>query len=339
MLGTMLADQTWSELDSAATYAALIDLLKDTVYGPYLGAIEDKDLTPRRAVYQLRKHLVYAFSATARLTPEPARELVVQLSRRYEVDNLKALLRGVETGESWDRVRYVLFPLGPHSVLPAEEMIQAETVEAAVEQLRGTPYYQTLSHALRRYAAERSLFPLEVALDLDYWRELWREANQLPSSDRAHARPVIGSLLDANNLMWAIRYRVNHHMSEEEIINYTLPLGYRVRDEHIRAIAAGADIAQVVSEIYPMLAETAPLLREPRQGLPQLEVQLQRHVANECRQAFVGHPFNVGIPLAYLVLMELEIQDLTVLIEAKSSQVPSEGFRRYLVNEFGDARD
>jgi V/A-type H+-transporting ATPase subunit C len=339
MLGTMLAEQSWSELDSAATNGALIEVLKDTVYGPYLEAVAQEDLTPRRAVYQLRKHLVYAFSALARLSPEPARELIVQLSRRYEVDNLKALLRGVETGESWDRVRYVLFPLGPQSVLPAEEIIQAETVPVAVERLHGTPYYETLSHALRRYAAEGSLFPLEVALDLDYWRELWREARELPSPDRTHARSVIGALLDSTNLMWAIRYRVNHHLSEEEIINYTLPLGYRVRDEHIRSIAAGADVAQVVSEIYPMLAGTTPMLQEPRRGLPQLEVQLQRYLATQCRQALLGNPFNVGIPLAYLVLAELEIQDLTVLIEAKSSRVPPAGYRGYLVNEDSDARD
>jgi vacuolar-type H+-ATPase subunit C/Vma6 len=154
-----------------------------------------------------------------------------------------------------------------------------------------------------------------------------------------HARSVIGSLLDANNLMWAIRYRVNHHLSEEEIINYTLPLGYRVRDEHIRGIAAGADIAQIVSEIYPTLTETTPLLHDPRKGLPELEVQLQRYVATQCRQALVGDPFNVGVPLGYLVLAELEIQDLTVLVEAKSSRIPPADYRGYLVNEYADARD
>jgi hypothetical protein len=36
---------------------------------------------------------------------------------------------------------------------------------------------------------------------------------------------IIGSLLDMNNLMWAIRYKVYHKLSEEELINYTLPFG------------------------------------------------------------------------------------------------------------------
>jgi len=45
-----------------------------------------------------------------------------------------------------------------------------------------------------------------------------------------------------NNLMWVIRYKIYHQLSEEEVINYTLPFGYRVRDEDVRAIAAGADL-------------------------------------------------------------------------------------------------
>jgi V/A-type H+-transporting ATPase subunit C len=184
---------------------------------------------------------------------------------------------------------------------------------------------------MKRYAAEQSLFPLEVALDLSYWRELWSDVNQLSGQDRAQSIRIVGSLLDMNNLMWAIRYRVYRHLSEEEVINYTLPFGYRVRDEDVRAIAAGVDIPQVVARVYPDLTDVDTLLREPRKGLPELELQLQRHVGEQCRAAFIGYPFHIGVPLAFVVLNELEMQDLTVLIEAKSSQMPAEGFRPYLL--------
>ena len=331
MYSMMLAPETWTELCEATDFAALLNLLKGTVYAPYLAEVEDEKLTPRRTVYQVKKLLADAFTIIARLVPRSSRPLVTQFYRRYEVDNLKALIRGVETGTSWERVRYVLFPLGSFTVLPAESMMEAEDVGAAVEQLRGTPYYDTLAHAMERYTAEHSLFPLEVVLDLAYWRELWRDVNQLPNSDRTPGRRVVGSLLDASNLMWAIRYRVSHHLSEEEIINYTLPSGYLVHDEDVRAIAAGADIAQVMARVYPSLGDVSPLLKEPQRGLPQLEAQLLRHVAQECRAAFVGYPFHVGIPMAYLLLAELEIQDLTVLVEAKASHMSDERFRPFLL--------
>jgi V/A-type H+-transporting ATPase subunit C len=331
MYADMLAPETWVALREAVSYASLIEILKETVYGSYLAEVEDKTLTPRRAVYQVKKHLAKAFDVLVPLVPRLARFLMVQIYHRYEVDNLKALMRGIERGTAWERVRYVLFPLGSFTTLDAEGLMEAEGVGAAVERLRDTPYYDTLSHAMKRYTAEGSLFPLEVALDLDYWRRLWRDLDRLTGTDRAQARRIVGSLLDATNLMWAIRYRVNHHLSEEEIINYTLPFGYRVHDEDVRAIAAGADVAQVVTRVYPDLEGVSELLKEPQAGLPQMEAQLQRYVVKECRTAFVGYPFHVGVPAAYLILTEFEIQDLTVLVEAKASQMPAERFHPYLL--------
>jgi V/A-type H+-transporting ATPase subunit C len=309
----------------------LFAVLKETAYGPYLAEMDAKDLTSRRVISQIKGHLANAYLTVIRLVPEQTRALVTQLYRLFEVDNLKAVLRGVTTGASWQEVRYVLFPLGSSTVLSPQAMMEAGNVGAAVERLRGTPYYRTLSHAMKRYSAEQTTFPLEVALDLDYWRELWRDVQRLSKRDRVQALRIVGSLVDVNNLMWAVRYRVYHHLSEEEIINYTLPFGYRVRDAHIRAIAAGADVAHTVAQVFPGLTDVASLLQEPRSGLPKLELQLQSYVAEQCRAAFIGYPFHIGIPLAYVVLNELEIQDVTVLIEAKSLQIPAERFQSHLL--------
>jgi vacuolar-type H+-ATPase subunit C/Vma6 len=184
---------------------------------------------------------------------------------------------------------------------------------------------------MRRYSAEQNLFPIEVALDLAYWRRLWAEAKKLTGQDREQATKIIGALLDMNNLMWAIRYRVYHRLSEEEIVNYTLPFGYRVQDSDIRAIAAGSDIAATINRIYPGIPDVNALLENPQTGLPRLEVLLKRQLIKQCLAAFVGNPFHIGIPLAFLVLSDIEVQDLIVLIEAKSSDMPEEEYRPFLL--------
>ncbi len=338
MYSAMLDAQNLAGLAEAADFPSLVGLLKQTAYGPYLETLKEKDLTPRSAIYQIKSRLADVYQSVISMAPGQSRPLVVQLYRYYEVDNLKAVLRGIVTGSSrdqevplWDRVRDVLFPFGSMTVLPAQAMVEAGNVGAAVEFLRGTPYYETLSFAMKRYSAEQSLFPLEVALDLEYWRGLWQEARGLLGQDQEQALRVIGSLVDMNNLMWVIRYRVYHQLSEEELINYTLPFGYHVRDEDIRAIAAGADIPSIVERVYPDMTDVNALLEEPRSGLPQLELRLKRHVMKRCMAAFVGDPFHIGLPLAYLVLSDLEIQDLTVLIEAKSAQVAHDEFTPYLI--------
>ncbi len=327
----LLTPQVGASLRDAADLAGLVTSLKNTAYGPYLKDIEDKGLAPRQVIYQVKNRAADVYRTVISSAPVDTRRLLVQLFRHFEIDNLKAVLRGITTGSSWEQVQNIIFPLGSLSQLPAREMLESGSVESAIALLAHTPYYETLTHAMKRYSDEQSLFPLEVALDLNYWHKLWSGANQLPGADRAEARRIVGPLVDMTNIMWAIRYRVYYHLSEEEIINYTLPFGYHVRDEDIRSIAAGGDIFHILEKYYPGLSNVESLLEEPTSGLPKLELQLQRRIRQQFVSVFTGYPFQIGLPMAIPVLTELELQDLTVLIEAKSAKMPAEKFAPYLL--------
>lgn len=332
-----LSPDTWESLLQAEDFEAVLSLLSKTAYGAYLEGIEPDLMTPRRAVYQIRQRLADVYEKVIRLSPDRARELLLWLWRLYEIDDLKATFRGIEAGATWDRVRFLLYPRHKYALLTLEdleEMVLTGSVAEAIESISGTPYYEPLAHALNRYQAEESLFPLEVALDLAYNRRLWETLGGLPGEDHEHAMRLVGSLIDMDNLLWAIRYRIYHHLSEQEIINYTLPFGYQVDDDAIRPIAAGADIASVVRRLYPELADLAALENlEPGGAAPleSLEVALKRRLVRMCYDEFVGYPFHVGIPIGYLLVSEYENSDLVVLIEAKASNLRRGRFAPLLV--------
>jgi V/A-type H+-transporting ATPase subunit C len=333
MYGGLLTPHQGVRLNGAANLADLVSVLKDTAYGPYLSTSEDVDLTARFLSARIRERLAAVYATIILSAPVSTRPLLVQLFRHFEIDNLKALLRGLATSATWEQVRDVLFPLGDLSTIPAQNVMEAGTVEAAVGRLAHTPYYGTLTQALKRYGEEKSLFPIEVALDLSYWHKLWAAANQLPGDDRAQARRILGPLVDVTNLMWAIRYRTYYHLAEEEIINYTLPFGYRVHDADIRHVAAGGDVTGIVERIYPELHDVAALMESPERGLPKLELRILRSLRSHLRSVFSGYPFHIGLPLAFALLNELEVQDLTVWIESKAAQIPPEVFTPYLLLE------
>lgn len=338
MSAALLSAQDMSRLVEAGDFSSLFSTLKSTAYGPYLEGLKDRDISPRRVIMEIKRKLAGAFYSVTQMAPVETRPLVRQLYRYYEVGNLKAVLRAIVTVSSWeadralwDRVRELLFPLGDASVLPAQAMVESGSVATAVDLLQGTVYSETLSFAMRRYTAEQNLFPLEVALDLSYWRSLWSGASKLTGQDREQGVRIIGSLLDMNNLMWAVRYRVYHKLSEEEVVNYTLPFGYHVKDSDIRAIAAGADIASIITRLYPQITDVNALLEDPQSGLPKLEILLKREILKRCETAFVGSPFHIGIPLAFLEMSDFEVQDLIVLTEAKASNLREDQYRPLLL--------
>ena len=333
MYSDLLSPQDMTRLSDAPDFPTLISLLKNTPYGKYLAGVKDNELTPRRAILQLKHRLADSFSSVVQQSPEQTRPLLKQLYRSFELGNLKAVLRSIQTVSAWnsdtpawDRVQEVLFPFGAFTSIPAQAMVETGNVASAIDLLRGTPYESTISFAARRVSTEQSLFPLEVALDLDYWRRLWAEARKLAGRDREMAMRIIGSLLDMNNLNWVIRYKLYHKLSEEELINYTLPFGYRVRDEDVRSIAAGSDIAGIITRIYPGITEVGAYLEHPQSGLPKLEHALKQQVMKQCMAAFVGDPFHIGIPIAYLLLSDFEVQDLIILIEGKSFEMTGDEY-------------
>ncbi len=322
----MLSDAEWHTLIQAQNFDALLGELTKTAYGPYL-QLDRRMLTPRRVTYQIKRRLADRYSKLIHLAPKPTADLIAQLWRSHEVGNIKAILRGIETGATWEQVLFLLSPVPSYarlSIADMGRMLQSGEIVRAIERLKNTPYYDTLSHAIQRYQNEHNLFPLEVALDLAYSRELWQSIKQLPQPDQAHAMRITGAHVVANNVLWALRYRIYHRLSEEEIINYTLSLAPRVSDADIRMIAAGDQISAAVARIFPGIAAHIPdNLTDGAQGLRALELTLQRYNVKICRQAFIGNPFQIGIPLAYLHLMGHEIRDLTTIIEAKASQMPS----------------
>jgi vacuolar-type H+-ATPase subunit C/Vma6 len=334
----LLSPAEMRQLADAADLPAFQEALKRTPYQNVAGGTNGDGSPTDTAAASFRRHLAAEASSVIRATPMDARRVVGRLHRRHEVANIKAVLRGVagnrpEGGQTtiWSRIQPMLFPLGDFSSLPLERMTEAGAIPAAVELLRGTPYHEALAAALRRYSAEQSLFPLEVALDLAYWRGLWQEARKLAGEDHRQATRVVGALIDSNNLMWAIRYKVYKGISEEELINYTLSIGYGVRDSDIRDIAAGADIASVVRRLYPEIQFVLPTYDDLKAGLPQLEAELKRLTAIRCASAFLGNPFHVGLPLALLILQDLEAQDLTTILEAKATAAAAAEYQPFLL--------
>ena len=337
MSAGLLFPQDIVRLSDTPDFSSLFIALKGTTYGPFLDGLKDKDINPRKTVVQIKSKVAKSYYSVVQMSPVETRPLVKQLYRYFELGNLKAVLRSIVAVQrsaettSWDRVRDVLFPLGADTVIPAQAMVESGNLAAAVDLLNGTPYEEALTFAMKRYSTEQNLFPIEVALDLSYWRRLWAEAKKLTGADREHGVKIIGSLVDMNNLMWAVRYKVYHKLSEEEVINYTLPFGYRVQDSDIRAIAAGADIASTVSRLYPGIPDVNAMLEDPKTGLPKLEVILKRALLRRCLAAFVGSPFHIGIPLAFLVMSDLEAQDLIVLVEAKSTNLAEDVYLPFLL--------
>jgi V/A-type H+-transporting ATPase subunit C len=332
-IGELLGPETWTKLSRSNDFQAFLQNLSETIYSPIVNDIPVENQNPRFFAYTIRKRIPDKFRVIEKAAPNTVKELINKIFQFYDLSNLKMVLRGIKAGDPWDKLKYLLTPTGYYPALPYQTMVNQGSIEAAITLTKGSDYYQSLSYAEDRFSKENSLFPIEVLLDLDYWKRVWDEVQSLTGEDKKDACTIIGQNLDKNNLIWAGRYHVFHHLQEAEIINYTMGFAPTLKDKEIRQIANGVSISDVVERLYPELkGKVDPALNEADR-LSRWEVELDRYFARRCQHFFMGNPFYLGPTLAYLFLLEYEIRDLILLSEAKTLNVPKERYMPFLIHE------
>jgi V/A-type H+/Na+-transporting ATPase subunit C len=331
----LLSDDTWRELVATESLASTLNVLRSTEYGPIVADVEQGGAF---SLAQLEQQLSGQAAENCRramaLTTGSVRALIQVWWQHFELENLKALLRGAEQRMEPDAIQQFLVPLGADSTLSWDTLLHEHSISSLIERLGRTHYGNALRNAYPVYEREHVLAVLEIALDVRYYRDVDTAIKHLGGSDRDEARSVLGTLLDILNILWAFRYRVYYQMSVEEIVNYTLWHTVRTDTGVIRDIALGADPRDILLRLWGEGAIDLSLLRDYgplAQMMPRLELTLYRFWRHRAEREMAGYPFKLGAILGYLVLQELEARDLVTLLEGKGMGWTPERIEQHLI--------
>ncbi len=303
---SLLAPPAWRRLRATEGLEEVASRLDATRYGPGV---------PRSAA-ALGRHLKTSLAAEAAALAAPLWGLpqaaVRAYARRYEIANLKTVLRCHHFGIAPERGRLLLLAL-PASSVAWPQLLDAAGVAGVADALAGTAYERPLRTVLEQ-GAGATPFALEVALDLSYFQHLVAVLARLRGPDAAAARRTLGSWIAVENLSWAFRYRVLAGLTAEETINYTLHRAFGAGLEAMLRVATGATVAEEAArlgyEVDPSLPVDA--------ALAALELTATRRRVAEAEAAFARGTMDLGCALAHLVLADAEARDIVALAEGRA---------------------
>ena len=305
-LSRLLDRAIWTRLLEANSLTEIGQSLGHTAVAPAVAR------DGRISLQILKGENAAAGGALVRFLPRASRELVAWYNQRFEIENLKTVLRAVHYQVDRRRALAALIPLRS-TRWRWEALLEAGSVDAVIDQVRESPYSRPLENAMERYQKERRLFYLEIALDLFYFQKLVRLIESQSGRDEADARRSLGRWIAIQNLLWAYRYKIYGRMTPEEIINYTLHHAFSAGLDTVRRVALGSPLAV---EAERLGFRISPGLREGEM-LTQIEILAERERFRYAT-ATIGRPlFHLGGALAYLWLLESEVRDLTVIVEGK----------------------
>lgn len=259
-------------------------------------------------------------SALLRPLEGPARRLLTQWASRYELLNIKAIVRGKIGQLPIDEIERSLFRLPGYLSLNHDALLNTDSIPELLRQLEKTRYRRIASQALRRYEERPDPFLLDATLDQQFYNELIGRAHQLTSTDRAEILDLIKRIVDRHNLVWSLRYRFNYGLQPSEIVYLAID-GGRLLD---RRLLQHVLQAESLPEALQRLPDGLLHRREMPQELTLIEAALLTELDEYAAHAMRLSPSALTSVLAYLVLRYGEITAMYAIMHARLHGLPDD---------------
>jgi V/A-type H+/Na+-transporting ATPase subunit C len=271
--------------------------------------------------------MAHAFQRVNKGLKERERRFISILAQRLVAENLKVVLRALHRELSPEKTIPLLIPLGKLSSLAFEELLQQGSVKALVDYLTPTPWGPPLARGLPRYLREQSLFPLEMSLDLWVYESLIQGVKHLTYLDRRIAGQLLGALADITNIIWFGRFKEIYDLPGEEIYQYLLEAGSFRESRRRHDLAFAPDLYTL-----PSILPKRPYgdLLQGATDLAAVETRLWSFWAQTLGKVLSRPPFQIGLPIAYLFLKELEIHNLITLLTGLILRIPTDRLAPWL---------
>ncbi|MBI3809894.1 MAG: V-type ATPase subunit [Nitrospirae bacterium] len=361
MQGRLFDRAGYESLLAQATLMDALDALKRSPYAATLERTAEKqDATPGAEARfhldeALRQDLVLSLSKLRRITSDRAHDLLGLLLLRWDVYNLKTVLRGKRAHAPTKEVLASTLPVGWLDEVALAELARAPTLRAVADTLETwrAPLARPLREGLRVLGDADTLQPLEFELDRFTLTKAFRMVADGDDNDQV-VKAYLRLLVDKTNLLIALRYLEERNtLSEEPIARGTrcssgcngssargheagrhfLEANGRFTRAHYDAVVGARDarhaMARLADTPIRRLAGTFPEGDAP--SLPRIERTLDRALLHAALGLSRGDPLGIGVAVAYIERKVNEVRNLRMILRGKASGMGAEQIREWLI--------
>ncbi len=299
-----------------AVTANLTDTAIDAAALQYAGDLDQNNVTI----------LLRELAVLIRPLSGASRDLLGYWAHRFELSNLKAIIRGKMAGQPQQTIENQLLDMGGFTRLPTAELLQSDSPAELLRRLEQTPYADIARQARRLLEQGEALFALDAAIDRRYYAGLSRRGNEIGNRAGQILRSVIGSVIDRVNLVWLLRYRFAYNLPPAQAYYLLIPASQRLSSQQLQQLAQSATFEDAIANLprpYDRLLEGA---RNTTEVTLRLEFETWRISQSALRHS----SFNAARALAYMVLRERDLRRLRAIVRGRNLKAPPDLIRAAL---------
>jgi V/A-type H+-transporting ATPase subunit C len=255
-----------------------------------------------------------------------SRDLLNYWAHRFELNNLKVLIRGKMAGQPQQMIEEQLLDMGHFTTVPLAELMQSDTSAELLRRLEQTPYAEIARQAHHLLEQGEQLFALDATLDRRYFAGLWRRGNVMDTASGPHLRAIIGSIIDRVNLVWLLRYRYSYNLPPAQAYYLLIPASHRLSSQQLQLLSQQATFEDALNNLPQPFAGQLAGARSITEVTLRLERESWRNAANALNRS----AFNVARALGYMVLRERDLRRLRAIVRGHNMKMPPELIRAAL---------
>jgi V/A-type H+-transporting ATPase subunit C len=256
------------------------------------------------------------------------------LLNRWDVHNIKTILRGKNIHETSSEILGCLIPAGELDEATLVEVVKQPDVRGVIDLLAtwGISYSAPLTRHLKEYSEKRDLAVMEYALDRFYF-EYVLEAIEGETYDDGIMREMVETEIDVTNIRSVLKM-IRDRIPIEEAREFLIP-GGSLRVEKLEALVRAGTIKDAMKLLAGTHYEFLGKLPEEyfkQDRVSVFEKELERFLIRKGTGCFLGDPLSISIAIGYIWAKFTEVTNLRIIARLKMADVAEKAIREELVH-------
>jgi V/A-type H+-transporting ATPase subunit C len=250
--------------------------------------------------------------------------LILEYLRRWDIWNIKTILRGKFYGASDSEIMKYIVPAGELDQEFLEGLAKKDSINDVITAFEGTDFAEALS----KYDG-KSLASVENALDKLYYFRMERAVGGTLSVGGGLLLKYVKREIDIRNLITL--FRMNKAGIEASIVQENLIPGGKLSEELSRM--AGQPYADFVRglEGYPFWSAISDVATADLDSVSRIEARLKAYLIRYAWSLSNYHPLSILPVLGYIVTKETEVANIRKIVRGKEAGLPNELIEEQMV--------
>jgi len=324
MKSRLLSSEQLLNLAEVENIELLLSDLSNTPYQRSVDVAIVRAFGFERITRVLQHHLIETAAKMRRFYSGTSAELISLILTRYDIHNLKAILRGLSQHVLPAQIVAALLPIGELEHSNLMQLVATERPRTVIDLLASMRFMiATPLIKLRSQKANATVAEMELCLEQWYFDYAAETLESLNETDSALAQALLVEA-DLINLLAALRFVHAPHerqymMEQLQISNLNQlfvragKLSYQVLEELAQSDGMQIAVEHLRSTVYSEAVSESLERYLKSKLLSEFERGLQRYRTWTLSRHIIKDPLGIGVPLGYLVLKENEIRNLRAI--------------------------